>query len=61
MSGVHQGSTLGRALSNIFSVSMGSGIECTLSKSVDVTELSGAIDSLEGRHNIQGDLDRLGK
>lgn len=35
---------------------MGSGIECTLSKSVDVTELSGAVDTLEGRHNIQRDL-----
>jgi len=38
---------------------MGSGIECTISKFLNNTKLSGAVDTLEGKDDIQGDRDRL--
>jgi len=42
----------GPVLCNIFTSDIDSGMECTLSKSVDVTNKTGAVDTLKGQDAV---------
>ncbi|KAJ7402467.1 rna-directed dna polymerase from mobile element jockey-like [Pitangus sulphuratus] len=58
-SGIPWELVLGPALFNIFANNMDSGIEHTLRKFVNDTQLCSAVDMMEGRDSIWRDLDRL--
>jgi len=58
-SDVPQGSVLAPVLLNEFISDVDSRITCTLSKVVDHTKRSGAVDTPEEQDTIQRDLDRL--
>lgn len=61
MNGVPQRSAWGLALFNIFIDDVGDGIECALSKFMDNTKLSGAVDTTEGRDAIRRDPNKVEK
>lgn len=59
MSDVPQSTLLGLVLFNNFVNNMDSEVKCALAKIANGTKPCGAVDTLEGRDIILGDLDRM--
>lgn len=50
---------MGQVLFSVFINDVDDGVECTLSKFIDATKLSGVVGTPEGRGVIQRNLERL--
>lgn len=58
-SSIPWGSALGSILLHICICDLDEGVECIISRFADSTKLGDAVDWIEGREDLQRDLDRL--